>query len=207
MRIGLDFDNTIVCYDEAIARLSEEMLDLPKELPRTKVSLRDFLHAAGREQEWTAFQGKLYGPGMIYAKPFEGVDDTLVKLVAREHEICIISHRSKVPYAGPEYDLHKAAYEWISRNLLQREILGSHIKEIDINTIAHFEETRARKIEMIRVLNCDIFVDDLIEVLLDREFPPETKRILFRPDGPVPDLLEASAIRNWKELALFADRF
>ena len=33
MRVGLDFDNTIVSYDEAIARLSDELFELPEELP------------------------------------------------------------------------------------------------------------------------------------------------------------------------------
>ena len=45
MRIGLDFDNTIVCYDQAIKQLADELLELPEDDPRTKLGLRDHLRA------------------------------------------------------------------------------------------------------------------------------------------------------------------
>jgi len=205
MRIGLDFDNTIVCYDEAIALMAEEMFVLPKELPRTKVGLRNYLRGANREQEWTAFQGKLYGPGMKYAKPFEGVEETLMKLISKGHMINIISHRSKIPYAGPEYDLHRAAKEWLFENLQKSKVFKYNMIKEELNSIAHFEETRDKKIKKIRELGCDIFVDDLVEILLDRNFPQETKKVLFKPDGAIQDGLSMSTIRNWEEFARLAD--
>ena len=85
MLIGLDFDNTIVCYDEAIARLADELFDLPPDVPRTKLVLRDFLRRAKREPEWTAFQGALYGPGMAYAEPFEQALETMQALKDMGH--------------------------------------------------------------------------------------------------------------------------
>ena len=77
MLIGLDFDNTLVCYDEAIIRLADKLLKLPPDLPRTKLAIRDYLREANREHEWTAFQGELYGPGMSYAEPFEHSVETM----------------------------------------------------------------------------------------------------------------------------------
>ena len=82
IKLGLDFDNTIVCYDAAIEVLAEEMFDLPPEVPRTKLGLRNYLRAEGREPEWTVFQGELYGPGMRHAQPFEGAIETMLQLVA-----------------------------------------------------------------------------------------------------------------------------
>jgi phosphoglycolate phosphatase-like HAD superfamily hydrolase len=117
MRIGLDFDNTIVCYDNAIARLADELFHLPEEVPRTKLGLRDHLRSEGRESEWTAFQGELYGPGMRYAQPFEGAITTMQELTADGHNLTIVSHRSRFPYAGRRYDLHQAAQEWIATRL------------------------------------------------------------------------------------------
>jgi len=72
MRIGLDFDNTIVCYDQAIEVLADQIFELPVDVPRTKLGLRDHLHSEDREPDWTSFQGVLYGPGMRHAKPFIG---------------------------------------------------------------------------------------------------------------------------------------
>ena len=70
MIIGLDLDNTIVCYDAAIEHLASDMESLPPDAPKTKLGVRDYLRAEGREPEWTEFQGKLYGPGMAHAAPF-----------------------------------------------------------------------------------------------------------------------------------------
>ena len=77
MIIGLDLDNTIVCYDRAIEALAEGFLRIPKSLPKTKTDIRDYLRDAGRENDWTRFQGELYGPGMIHAELYDHVIDVL----------------------------------------------------------------------------------------------------------------------------------
>jgi len=173
--IGLDFDNTIVCYDKAIARLVDDLFDLPLHVPRTKLSLRDFLRQANREPEWTAFQGALYGPGMRYAEPFEQALETMQELKNMGHKLCIVSHRSRYPYAGPAYDLHAAARGWIKQRLVSIGLIT--------NEMAHFHETRRQKIAAIRDIGCDAFLDDLPEVLEDEHFPIACWAILFDPEG------------------------
>jgi hypothetical protein len=177
MRIGLDFDNTIVCYDQAIALLAEDLFELPPNVSRTKLGLRDFLRAAGREPEWTAFQGELYGPGMRYAQPFEGAIDTMHQLVAEGHELVIISHRSRRPYAGPPHDLHAAARGWVADWLQGSGLFGG----VGDDAYVHFLETRDQKVEMITHLCCDAFLDDLPEVLSPPGFPSAASGILFDP--------------------------
>jgi len=193
--IGLDFDNTIVCYDKAIARLADELFDLPPDLPRTKLALRDFLRQTYREPEWTAFQGALYGPGMRYAEPFEQALETMQALRDMGHSLCIVSHRSPRPYAGPAYDLHAAARAWVDEWLANSGLIA--------NEMAHFHETRREKIAAIRDLGCNAFLDDLPEVLEDKHFPSACWAILFDPErfhtqsnsqrvghwGEVPDLV------------------
>jgi hypothetical protein len=175
MLIGLDFDNTIVCYDRAIVKLAKEIPGLPKDLPRTKLSLRDHLRATGREGEWTAFQGTLYGLGMRYADPYDGAISTMQELVAAGHQLVIVSHRSLHPYAGPQYDLHAAARNWVAERLQNNGLFqGSSVKS-PIN----FLQTREAKIATITRLACSIFLDDLPELLEAPEFPVETVVILF----------------------------
>ena len=87
MLIGLDFDNTIVCYDRAIAHLAETLPDLPADLPRTKLTLRDFLRRSNREPEWTAFQGSIYGPGMTFADPFAQALEVMQTLKDMGHSL------------------------------------------------------------------------------------------------------------------------
>jgi len=198
MRIGLDFDNTIVCYDQAIALLAEELFELPVEVPRTKIGLRDHLRAAGREPEWTAFQGELYGPSMRYAQPYDGAIATMQQLVATGHELVIISHRSRRPYAGPPHDLHAAARTWVADRLQSAGLFGAAGDEAQV----HFLGTRDQKVEMITHLGCEAFLDDLPEVLSAPGFPAATSGILFDPAAVSGAYEESGPIRinSWVQL-------
>jgi len=178
MRIGLDFDNTIVCYDEAIAYSANKMFNLPNSVPRTKLGLRDYLRKEGREKDWTAFQGELYGPGMSRATPFEGAIESMQRLVSNGHELVIVSHRSLRPYAGPPHDLHFAAKNWIANRLQAPDLF----QNVNGQNCAHFLETREKKLAMISDLKLSIFLDDLPEVLTSSQFPQTTTPILFNPD-------------------------
>jgi hypothetical protein len=198
--IGLDFDNTIVCYDDAIKILAEEMLTLPRELPRTKLCLRNFLRDAGREPEWTEFQGALYGPGMQYAKPFDGAIDTMQALAQQGHQLTIVSHRSRRPYAGPAYDLHSTAMGWVEVHLRSAGLFtcdGSDgLKDSGVN----FLETVQAKVSRVAELTCKVFVDDLPDVLNDPGFPDCTIGVLFAPGGQKDDGLSHHRISAWSEL-------
>ena len=198
MRIGLDFDNTIVCYDQAIKQLADELLELPEDVPRTKLGLRDHLRAAGREPQWTAFQGELYGPGMRYAQPYKDSIATMKHLVAVGHELVIISHRSRRPYAGPRHDLHAAARGWVL-DRLQSEGL---FRDAGDETRVHFLENRNKKLAMISKLGCDVFLDDLPDILSDPEFPKTTQAILFDPAGDISikSMSSKTVITSWSQL-------
>jgi len=194
MRIGLDFDNTIVCYDEAISLLAEELFNLPEDVARTKLGLREHLRGAGRESEWTAFQGQLYGPGMRYARPFEGAVATMQKLGAAGHELTIVSHRSRWPYAGPRYDLHEAAMLWIEGHLQACSLFKDDTQK------AYFLETKEEKIDMIADLRCEVFLDDLPEVINHPRFPRSTMGLLFKPDTVDNARSGMTAIGSWRSL-------
>lgn len=174
MLIGLDFDNTIVCYDKAIAELAETLPDLPADLPRTKLALRDFLRRSNREPEWTAFQGAIYGPGMTFAEPFPRALEVMQTLKTMGHSLCIVSHRSLRPYAGPAHDLHAVARGWVQERLACKGLVERES--------AFFYETREQKVAAVSALGCKVFLDDLPEVLGDDHFPKSCLAILFDPD-------------------------
>lgn len=194
MLIGLDFDNTIVCYDEAIKSLAEEKLNLPAGLKRNKLEIRNFLRSEGRESEWTSFQGELYGPGIREAKPYKGTIRTMQNLVKCGHDLAIISHRTKTPYAGVMHDLHKAARSWIRDNLQSEGIFTSN------GTLIEFHETLQEKVHRIKDLECGIFVDDLPEVLTSPGFPDKTTRILFDPNKIHDRSWLYTAVSSWETL-------
>lgn len=195
LKIGFDFDNTIVCYDGAIALLAEQLFDLPPEVPRTKLGVRDHLRAAGREPEWTAFQGELYGPGMRHAQPFKGAIETMQAFVQQGHQLMIVSHRSRRPYAGPPHDLHVAARSWVEERLQSAGLFAED------NGSVNFLETRPEKVARIAELGCQVFLDDLPEVLTAPGFPAEATGILFDPSGGSSAPEGHRRISAWPELS------
>ena len=113
VRIGIDFDNTIVCYDKSIKKLVEEDENIPDHITPNKESVKEYLHSIGKNDQWTEFQGKIYGIGIDYAEPYQGAIETMENLKIKGHELFIVSHKSKRPYLGEKYDLHAAAKGWI----------------------------------------------------------------------------------------------
>jgi len=171
MLIGIDLDNTIVCYDVVFERLASE-LELPGHVASAgKQAIRDYLRQQNREDEWTLMQGKAYGSRMTEAVPFDGVMEFMVRARDRGHELCIVSHRTKQPFLGDAVDLHAAAREWL------RE------RGIDQFASVFLEETAADKAARINVLGCDVFIDDLPEFLGRSDFPGRTRKLHFTPSG------------------------
>ena len=66
MRIGVDFDNTIVCYDGAFQRGARDLGLVSEDLFASKNAVRDYFNNAGRRDEFTALQGYVYGARVRY---------------------------------------------------------------------------------------------------------------------------------------------
>ncbi len=109
MIIGVDFDNTIVCYDGLFHKLAVEQGLVPANLPPAKNAVRDYLRQTGQEDRWTELQGYAYGPGMKQAQLFPGVLEFFDRCRQAGVEVFIISHRTRYPFLGERHDLHQAA--------------------------------------------------------------------------------------------------
>lgn len=177
MRIGFDFDNTIVSYDSLFHKVALEQGVIDESIPVNKIAVRDHLRKIGKEPVWTEMQGYVYGGRMAEAQAFAGVIDTIAELAEAGHTLAIMSHKTKHPYIGEQYDLHAAARNWIQGNLVKA---GKHlIPEENI----YFELTKEEKLARIESFKCDIFFDDLPEILLAEKFPSNTRRYLFDPES------------------------
>jgi hypothetical protein len=196
MRIGLDFDNTIVCYDDAFYRAARDRDLIPADVTPTKDGVRNWLRAAGREDDWTELQGYIYGARMDLAEAFLGVRDFM--RMAREAgcTLDIVSHKTRHPYRGEKYDLHKAALGWLeTQGFFDDKSLG-----LD-RTNVHLELTKSAKLTRIGALGCESFVDDLPELLGEPAFPADTRRVLFDPNDAAPDALVYARARSWREVS------
>ena len=176
MMVGIDFDNTIACYDAVYHAIVSDMKIVPTDTLANKTAIRDYLRLAGREDDWTELQGYIYGDGMRKAEPFPGVSEFISTCASLDIDICIISHRTREPYVGPKVDLHAKAREWLE----QHGIISSREKGLT-HSAAFFELTKSDKLLRITLQSCDWFVDDLPEFLMEPEFPSATRAVLFDP--------------------------
>ncbi len=178
MRIGIDFDNTIACYDGVFYTAAVEQGLISADVATDKTSVRNYLREIGREDDWTKLQGYVYGTRMDLVALFPGFWDFLRAAVAADHSVFIISHKTRHPYLGPKHDLHLAA----QRFLEERKIVGSSSGQIALEHL-FFELELPEKLKRIASQQCDIFIDDLPELLADPSFPPSTRAILFDPEN------------------------
>lgn len=176
MLIGVDFDNTVVCYDQLFHRVAVEQRLIPAQLTATKGQVRDYLRRYGKEDVWTELQGYVYGARMIEAPAFPGALDFFARCVQMGVPVRIISHRTRHPFLGPRYDLHQAAREWLAaQGFFDPSRIGLSPDHV------YFDLTKEEKLARIAQVGCSHFVDDLPEFLGDPMFPAGVKRILFSP--------------------------
>ncbi len=176
MVIGVDFDNTIVCYDRLFYDLAVERLLIPVSVPADKESVRDHLRRQGREDDWTELQGLAYGLRIGGAEPFPGVGEFFEECGRRGLPVYVISHKTRLPVRGPQVDLHEAARGWLERHgFHDRAGIGLPPQRV------FFAETKPAKRAQIGQLQCTHYIDDLPEFLLESGFPAGVERVLFDP--------------------------
>jgi len=191
LHIGVDFDNTIVCYDGIFHRVALEQGLIPADLPRNKTQVRDHIRSLGREPEWTAMQGLVYGPRILEASAFAGVRDFFDAAKTCGVRVSIVSHKTRHPILGEPHDLHAAALGWLRENGILDLIGRGNV---------HLELTKGDKIQRIAALGCRHFIDDLPEFLAEPGFPTATQRILFDPAQSVEAPTGVCAAHSWEEV-------
>jgi hypothetical protein len=194
MRIGIDFDNTIVNYDTLFHKVAVEQAVIPAHTPPTKLAVRDHLRAVDKEDVWTEMQGYVYGARMHEAEAYPGVLDFMRWARTRSVDLCIISHKTRHPFLGPKYDLHVAAGRWV-----ETQLVADGLPLVAPGKV-HFELTKDSKLQRIGTAGCDWFIDDLPEILLAEAFPSEAKKLLFDPDAHHSDAAALQRVACWAEI-------
>lgn len=178
MRIGIDFDNTIACYDGVFHAAAFERGLIPAGVGRDKNSVRDYLNGNGLNHDFTELQGYVYGTRMELASLYPGLAEFVVTARGVGHDLFIVSHKTRHPILGPKHDLHAAAKGFLAAHGL----IGNASTQIDPSRV-FFELTKEAKIARIAALCCDLFIDDLPEILTMPGFPSSMRCVLFDPDN------------------------
>lgn len=196
MRIGIDFDNTIICYDEVFAAAAWQRGLVPDGWTGLKSQLRDHLRAKpDGELTWQGLQGWVYGKGIENATIFPGMLDFLAACRRESADVYIVSHKTQYGHQDPDRtDLRVAARDW----MLGSGLTGSSDSALHLDRI-YFEDTLAAKVDRLANLELDVFIDDLAEVFEQPHFPQRTRPILFAgTTAPQHSCYRSAA--NWAEV-------
>ena len=182
LTIGVDFDNTIACYDNAFSIVAHELGFVDFSISLSKAQVKEVVLARpGGNLDWQRLQGQVYGKHIHLATVFPGFVEFLCRAKLKGHSVFIVSHKSEFGhFDNAQINLRDAALTWMIHN----QIIGSEGIAL-LGSEIFFESTRLEKLARIRALDCTHYIDDLAEVLEDPTFPDSTEKFLFAPFGSV----------------------
>ena len=199
MRIGIDIDNTIICYNRVFAQVAMSQ-GFSVHSDASKNDVKKWFHERDMQQAFTLLQGEIYGKFIDLAILFDGVLEFIEVAKRAGCHLFLVSHKTRYPLVGEKFDLHKSA----SRFLIDQNVI-SKCNDVGVHSNnVFFEQTLARKIHRIAALNLDFFIDDLLQVFQHSNFPKKTNFMHFSQDLPKTALTdEVSAFANWKQILSF----
>jgi hypothetical protein len=205
MRIGIDFDNTIVTYDDVFRTWARTRGLVEHGFSGNKQAVRDFIRGLpDGELAWQQLQGQVYGQGIRDACMCEGVDGFLRRCRAEAETVFIVSHKTEFGHYDPaRVNLRAAALAWMTtRGFFRPDGYGIAPENV------FFEGTRAEKLARVAGLACTHFIDDLEEVLSDPQFPPGVTRILYSDQDVVGENSPYRVCSTWRQIeqAVFDER-
>lgn len=198
IKVGLDFDNTLIDYDELFYSLALEKGLIPVQIDKTKIAVRKYLKDNGKENIFTLLQGEVYGLHIKRASQSCGMMQSLKKLKKNSIELIIISHKTLHPYSGPKYDLHKAAMSWLEKNnFFDKNCLNFRRENV------FFEITIENKIKRIEDLGLTYYIDDLTKIL--KMINSRINRIHFNPNSEDKRIEGIIDMKAWEDLPKILD--
>ncbi|MBO0350651.1 hypothetical protein J0895_16425 [Phormidium pseudopriestleyi FRX01] len=195
-RIGIDFDNTIVCYDRLFPKIASDLGLVKDAVFSSKNDVKaHLLQQKSGDLTWQKLQGQVYGKYMLQSDIFHEFHEFLYLSKQRGVHLYIVSHKSEFGHFDEEkISLRQQALNWLK----QQEIVGTDRWSISENNI-FFESTRKDKIERIKSLECTHFIDDLQVVLMDKNFP-NIQKLWFNPDPPSLTEESINNFQSWRQI-------
>lgn len=199
MRIGIDFDNTLARYDQVFSKLAQERGLIGPNEEETKQGIRQLARRKENgELLWQRLQGEVYGLRMQEAEQFAGEDQFLQRCAATpDIEIFIVSHKTEFGHFDETHtNLRDAARRWMrSKGFFDPAKYAIPEKHL------FFEATQQEKVARIASLQCDVFIDDLVELFSAPSFPRTTKKILFSSAGTCEPIAQVDYVcTRWSEV-------
>jgi hypothetical protein len=195
MRIGIDFDNTLVDYNHVFLDAAKRRGLIDTAFNGSKRAVRDSIRSLpDGELAWQRLQGYVYGAGIGGAAMFDCADFFLRSCREKGVDVFVISHKTRFGHHDPmRVDLRHAALDWMAgRGFFCGNGFGIPVERV------FFESSRAAKLERIGAVGCTHFIDDLEEVFGDPGFPAGVLPILFAASGT---LHAGTVCPSWQQIA------
>jgi thiamine kinase-like enzyme len=206
-RIGIDLDNTILKYDEVFYFLALEQSWIDQDCFPHKGAVKKGLSKKAEdsnqsENRWQQLQAWAYGRHIEKALVFDGFFDFARQAQQCGDRLFIVSHKTEFSNYDPSVPLQDAALNTLDQRGFFKTVNegGIGFEQQDV----FFTSSLDDKIQKIKELNLTHFIDDLFKVIDHREFPIDTKGILFVPlsdqetDGN-------RGFQRWKDLKEYID--
>lgn len=203
--VGVDFDNTLVSYDEVLHKAAVDFGFIQSDTSKSKMDIRNRVrHLPQGEKKWQRLQAFVYGKAMDGAVLIEGVENFFEFCSKTDVRVYVISHKTEFAAADEEgINLREVALAWMKKNkLFDKQGLALSPEAV------YFESSRQGKIARLRTLGCTHFIDDLEETFLDKTFPRTIEKILYDPHAQADFLFKDIKVFNdWNKIhEYFADR-
>src|SRR5436190_14114646 len=113
--VGIDFDNTIISYDNVMRRLAVDRGLLSPDASPGKKQIRDALRRLpDGEMHWQRLQADVYGPLIGEGRLIDGVREFFAACRRGSVPVVVISHKTRHAAAGDgRTDLREAARGWM----------------------------------------------------------------------------------------------
>ncbi len=200
MKIGIEFDKTLIHYDPLLHQLACARELIPENTPVRIHAVKEALLKQDLEADWLELQSEVLGEDILLVKPYAGAVDFFRMAQEQSITLFIISEKPRHPpkHTDSDCDLHIAVHKWL-------EYYG-FTSPNDINLspeMVFLELSDTDKLQRIASLGCDFFIDNDHEFLSIPGFPLSVRRILFAPEDEVPhstDLSELKIVSSWAQL-------
>jgi transketolase len=193
IRVAVDLDNTLICYDNIFVEAARAKGLVSADFVGGKQAVRDLVRTLpDGEQIWQQLQGEVYGERIGGAELYEGAEHFFRRCRSEHASVWIVSHKTRYSQAADGVDLQQAALEWLaSKSFFEEAGLGLSPEHVFL------EPTRDAKIARLALLNCTHVVDDLAEVLDDPAFPVGAQRVLFDPSN---EASGRTCLASWRDI-------
>ena len=195
--LGVDFDNTLVNYDDVLWKTAQRMGFVTSGVTRHKKNIRDVIRQLpDGEKKWQQVQAHVYGKAMVEAMLVDGVVEFLRTCRRANVPVYIVSHKTQFAAQDiDKIDLRRAALDWMTqKGFFESKGLGFSKDQV------FFESTRRKKIERIKQLGCTHFIDDLEETFGEELFPGDVNKILYSPHKENFLLRGVKILKTWSQI-------